>query len=139
ARRGCNRAEMTTGIYDNSDTCWNGCPTDPGNKRGCVRVDLSNSNCVGLVSNTRAVNIDIVTACGQMFARLKAQCDVVVAGCVVRERLITCGRVAAASGIAIERIKTRCGVPVARCVAKQCKRTVGRVEAACRVVVERLL
>ena len=51
---------------------------------------------VGLARNTMVADVDIVTACGEIYTGLKAQGDVAAAGCVVKERLNTSGRVGAA-------------------------------------------
>jgi hypothetical protein len=57
---------MTTAIYDNCYTCWNDCPTNPGNKCGSLRSLLADANCIGLASNTAIADFDIVTACRQV-------------------------------------------------------------------------
>jgi hypothetical protein len=45
----------------------------------CV-PDRAGADCVGLASYTNVANIDIVIACGEISAGIKAQCDVAAAG-----------------------------------------------------------
>ena len=66
----------------------NRCPANAGDKgfrlsSGCADADGS-----GLARDTTVANIDIVTARGEIDTGMKAQCDVVAAGCVVQERFI---------------------------------------------------
>jgi len=119
SRRGCGRAEMTTAIYDNCYACWNGCPTDAGDKRSSLCSFLADTNGIGFPAKTVVAYIDIVTARGEVDAGGRAQCDVVAARCIIQER-----------------IKTGRCVEVAGCVVS--KRTIagGRVEAAGCVVTE---
>jgi hypothetical protein len=58
---------------------------------------------VGLSGDTGVSNVDVATACSEIGACIKAQSDVLVAGCVAVERPITNGRVKAAGCIVNER------------------------------------
>src|SRR5437899_496067 len=43
---------MTIAIYDNGYTCWNGCPTDAGDKSSSLRSLLADTNGIGFARNT---------------------------------------------------------------------------------------
>src|SRR5439155_11144683 len=47
-RRGCSRAKMTVGIYDNCYTGWNGCPADAGDESGDVRPARADADDAGV-------------------------------------------------------------------------------------------
>src|SRR5262249_39432196 len=71
-RRGSGRAKMTAAIYDNCDTCWNGCTANPGDKSGSLRSLLSDTNCSTLASQTFIADVDIVTPRGEIKTSLEA-------------------------------------------------------------------
>ena len=82
-RRGCRRAEMTTAIYDNCYTCWNGCPTDASDVGGSLGSLLTDADGLRLASNTAITNVDVVNTCGEICTGCIAHCNVEAAGCVV--------------------------------------------------------
>ena len=106
------------------------------NKSGGLICLVADADGVGLARNTLVANIDVVTARSEILTRPEAQCNVVAAGCVAKERITTGGRVAAA-GVANERADTGGRVVVAG-VLKERKGTVGSVVVAGCVVNERL-
>ena len=57
---------MTTGIYDNCYTCWDGCPTNPSDVGGRLCPFCADANCIRLRLKTSVANIDIVTSRGQI-------------------------------------------------------------------------
>src|SRR6266849_3654499 len=81
--RGNDRAEMTVGVYDYCYTCWNGCPSDSGDK--CSRLILypADTNSARLASQTSIADVDVFVAGGKIAARSKSQRDVLAASCVV--------------------------------------------------------
>src|SRR5438552_2694837 len=129
-RRGYGRAKMTTGIYDNCYTCWNGCPTNPGDKCGSLGSLLADTNCLGFTSNASVAYLDIVTSGGQVKACILAQSHVERTGCIIMERILTVGGVVAAGCVAQERSSTGGRVGVAGCVAVERITTGGRIAAA---------
>ena len=63
--------------------------------------------------------MNIVAPRGEIQAGLKAQCDVIAAGRVVKERLIPVGHVPVAGCVALERLQTGGRVLEAGGVAKE--------------------
>src|SRR6266567_139887 len=138
---------MATAIYNNCYTCWNGCSADAGDKCGCLRSWVADTNDVVVPAKTVVAYIDIVTAGGDINAGGSAQCDVVVACCVVqermntgggvevaggvaRERIITDGRIIEAGGVAIKRINAGSGVAVTGGIAEKRIKTDARIGVA---------
>ena len=83
-----------------------------------MRSLQADADCVGLASNTVIADIDIVIASGELIASLRAQCDVLFAGGIAKERRNTVGRIAATS-----------------CIIKERQHTIGRVDS--RIAKER--
>src|SRR5438128_999852 len=96
----------------------------------------ANANAVGLASNTRVADIDIVIACGEINAGLKTHGDVSVTGGVAIECKSTVGRVVV-SGVVKERLPTGSGVLGAGCAESQGCAAVSGVAGAVRVAKER--
>src|SRR6266478_2206453 len=94
---------MTAGFHNNRYACWNGCSADAGDKCGCLRSWVADTNGVVVPTKTVVAYIDIATAGGDINAGGSAQCDVVVACCVVSERTAAGSRVVAADCVAGER------------------------------------
>src|SRR5919198_5072479 len=97
---------MTTVIYDNWDACWNGCPTDSGDKCFCVHSARADADSFGIGRKAQVTDIDIVFARGDMKPGCKPDSDVVAAGGVVGERVKTDSRVLFALRVAHEREHT---------------------------------
>ena len=53
---------MTAGVYDNCYICWNGCPTDAGDKGSRLSSYRAEPDGVGVTSNTQVADIDIEIA-----------------------------------------------------------------------------
>src|SRR6266446_612647 len=70
--RGYGRAKMTTAIYNNCYTRWNGCPTDASDVSSGLSSYRTDTDRIRLRLKTSAANIDIVTSCGQILTGLKA-------------------------------------------------------------------
>ena len=68
-RRGSGRAEVTVGIHDDRYASGNGCPADAGDKGGRLRSLRADADGVGLASNARVADIDIVIARGEIDRR----------------------------------------------------------------------
>src|SRR2546423_15130012 len=83
AGRGCGRAKMTVGVYDNCYTCWNGCPTNASDK--CLRLILypADANGARLAPQTSIADVDVFIASGKIAASSKSQRDVLVTNFVV--------------------------------------------------------
>src|SRR5262249_50742539 len=119
ALRGGYRAKLTGSVYLN----WyadNYCSSDTGYKGICLGSLGADADGVGLGSNTLVSYIDIIVASGQIATGEIAQCDVLVAGCVIQERVGTVGRVVGAGCVAKERKITNCRIVVGSCVGKEC-------------------
>src|SRR5215216_5175241 len=123
---------MTVDVYDNCYTCWNGSPTDAGDKglgSVCGVADADRARLAGHLAD-----IDIVTACGESDTGINAQRDVVAAAGVVLERLPTDGRVQTTVDVTEERLVTLGGIIFAHRVGRKRARAGGSVAAACNVV-----
>ena len=82
--RGRRHAKLTTAVYVNYRAC--NCSTNnPGDKGSRLGLLIADANCVGLARNTAVADINIVSARGELVARIRAECDVEVAGGVTRE------------------------------------------------------
>src|SRR5438093_8253338 len=136
ALRGGFDAEATILIHPNLHTP-NRCIANSGDKRFRLRSMCSDADCVRFVTNTLVTYVDVVIACGEIAARSKSQRDVLVAGCVVMERISACARVEVAGCIIDERPNPGGCVGVADGVSKQRLRTDSRVFAARCVFLER--
>ena len=127
---------MTVAIYNNS-RARNGPPANASDECRSLRSLLADTNGIGFPSNTSVKNIDVVTACGEIFTGVMAQCDVAVAGCVANQRSKTIGSVAFAGGILTKRSMSVGGVEASGCVAKERIKPVGGVGAPGCVAKER--
>src|SRR5207248_3375959 len=65
---------MTVSGDDNCYTSRNGCPTDAGDKG--VKLAGTDTQCIGLTSNTRGPYIDITITCSKSTTGTAAQPDV---------------------------------------------------------------
>jgi hypothetical protein len=151
--RGNDCAELTVGPNDYSYASGHSHPRYAGDKCSCLCSCRADADGFGFTRNTSVTDIDIVTARCQIFAGIKAECDVVVASCVEEERLNTVGRVAgavrivikraraagrvASADVAVERAKTVGCVVAASCIAKERLKTRGGVFDAVRIVIKR--
>src|SRR6266481_2973500 len=151
--RGSDRPELAAGVYEDWHAFWTGFARNASEIGGRLGSLRANADRVRLGSNPFVADINIVVA-SEIDTGQKAQCDVVAAGFVVRERIntvgcvvvagrvesertITVGRVLGASGVANERSITVGRVAAASGVAKERKITDGRVSDAGCVAKER--
>src|SRR5262249_58552297 len=74
---GSSRAEVTSAIHDNCYTCWNDCPTYPGDKRLCLYSGFTDADGFGLTRSPQSANIDVVTASRQIYTGLITHCNVI--------------------------------------------------------------
>src|SRR4029453_16427791 len=125
---GFGRPKMTTTIYDNCYTCWNGRLTNPGDISGPVNRSDADTNGARLASAASVADVDIVTARGEVFSGVKAQGDIVVAGPSEVKRSATHGRIVVAGGVRCERDLSDGRVLVPGAIVEKRTPTVGRVE-----------
>ena len=128
---------LTIGIDNYPYASRDGCPANAGDKGGALSSFCANADGVGLAGSASVEDIDVVAAGGKIDPCIHAQCDVAVAGCVAKERLVTAGRVVGAGCVAKERCKTVGHVVGAGCVAIERGIAVGHVVAAGCVAIER--
>ena len=94
--------EVTVGIDNHSHASGHGHSTDAGNISVCVcSLWVADADGVGLARNPKVADIDIVITRREICTGATTQCDVAAAGCVVRERLPTVGRVGIARCVAV--------------------------------------
>jgi hypothetical protein len=108
---------MIVGADNDPDAAWHGGTANAGDKRS--RLRRADADCVGLADNTQVPDIDIVAARGEIDPGSIAQCDVVAAGCVKKERQCTGGRVEAAGCVVLERTSAVGRWPLARLNRKE--------------------
>ena len=89
-------------------------------------------------SGPSIADVDVVPARCAIDAGLKAQCDVAVAGCVVKERTIAAACIGEAGSVAIEGKRTGFRVANPGCGARERNSTTGLVLLALCIVGERL-
>jgi hypothetical protein len=126
---------LSVAIYLDCCAC-NCCSINASDKGFCLISASADADSVGLISNTFVADVDIVIAGGKIVTGAKAQCDVVVAAGVVKERGSTVGCVSFAC-VVIDLKKTVGRVPITGRVAKERATTSGRVEFAGRIAIER--
>ena len=106
------------------DQDWYGvgvCRCRPANARDKgLSLVSADADRIRLVSNTLGSDIDVVIPCGKIIPRRKAYSDVVVASCIMNERIGPVGRVEVAGNI-----------------VNESKRSIRRVVAADSIVRER--
>src|SRR5262249_10865235 len=117
---------MTEGVNDNCHTCWNGCPTDAGDKSRSLRPCLADANGFGLGGHTSVSDVNIVVAGGKIAASSVAYGYVKTARCG-EQRAKPNSSIEVAGCVAIERLKTNGCVVVAGCVVGERTITNGRV------------
>src|SRR5207302_1487839 len=126
---------MTTAIYDNCYTCWNRCPTDPGDECRSLGSLLTDANGVGFPSNTSVENVDIVATGREVKTGIGTDGNIVTSGCVRLECVLASGGVVATGCVAIEGGNTRGNVVTAGEIAIQGIGAVSSVIAAIGKVV----
>src|SRR5216683_1436943 len=129
---------MPSRVYDNRYICWNGRPTDAGDKSRSLRSLLPDADGFGLARHTRVANIDVVIACGEIEASVIPQRYVEASGCVVKERIKTVGCVVVAGCVVKKRAFADCCVTVTGHVAKERPTTDGRIVIGGCVASERI-